>query len=126
MRLRGTRLNSAYMRDFVVKGVWPRGIRHRHGTVVNESVAVKHPEHGVAAHRQEGGSHSFNILWINASISDQHLSHPDHLVGPLFLVEIRPVRMGDGVGGHLMAISVQILHMTVVGPLVGNVKCCLN
>jgi len=126
MRLCGTRLNSTSMRLFVVKGVWPRGVRHRHGTVVNKSVAVKHPEHGVAAHSQEGGSHAFNILWIDASISDQHLSHPDHLVGPLFLIEIRPVRMGHSVGGHFMAIGIQILHMTVVSPLVGNVKCCLN
>ena len=48
------------MWDSVVKGVRPGRIGHRHGAVVNESVAVKHPEHGVAAHSQEGGPHAFD------------------------------------------------------------------
>ena len=60
MWLCGTRLNSTSMWDFVVQGVGPWGIGHRHGAVVNESVAVKHPEHGVAAHSQEGGPHAFD------------------------------------------------------------------
>ena len=122
MRLGGARLDGTRMRQLIVKGVGPRRRRHRHGAVVNESVAVKHPEHGVAADRQEGGSHAFDVLWVDASVSDEHLGHADHLVGPLLLVEVGAVRMSDGVGGHFMAIGVQILHMTVVSPLMGHVK----
>ena len=106
MRLGGARLDGTRMRQLVVKGVGPRRRRHRHGAVVNESVAVKHPEHGVAADRQEGGSHAFDVLWVDASVSDEHLGHADHLVGPLLLVEVGAVRMSDGVGGHFMAIGV--------------------
>ena len=79
MRLGRTRLNSASMRDPVVEGVRPRRVGHRHGAVVHEPVAVEHPEHGVAAHGQEGGPHAGDVLWINASVSDQHLSHPNYL-----------------------------------------------
>ena len=79
MRLSRTRLNSASMRDLVVEGIGPRRVGHRHGAVVHEPVAVEHPEHGVAAHGQEGGPHAGDVLWVNASISDQHLSHPNYL-----------------------------------------------
>ena len=47
------------MWDSVVKSVRPGRIGHRHGAVVDEPVAVKHPEHGVATHSQKGGPHAF-------------------------------------------------------------------
>ena len=54
MRLSRTRLNSASMRDLVVKGIGPRHVGHRHGAIVHEPVVVEHPEHGLPTHGQKG------------------------------------------------------------------------
>ena len=32
--------------------------------------------------------------------------------------------VGDGVGGNLMALGVQVLHLAIVSPLVGDVESC--
>ena len=120
------RFDSASVRQFIIQGVRPRRDGDRHRTVVIKAVAIKHPEHSIATHGQKGGSHALDVFGVDPGVADEHLGHPDHLVGPLLLVEVGPVGVGDGVGGHLMAIGVQILHVAVISPLVGDVKCRLK
>jgi len=88
MRLSRTRLDGTSMLGLVVQGVRPDGVRHGHGAVVVEPVAVQHPEHGVATHGQEGGPHTLDIFGVDPGIPDQHLGHADDLVGPLLFVEV--------------------------------------
>ena len=34
--------------------------------------------------------------------------------------------VGDGVGGNFVTVGVQVLHLRVVGPLVRDIKGCLD
>lgn len=126
MRLSGTRLDGTSMLGLEVQSIRPGRVRHRHGAVIVEAVAVQHPEHGVATHGQEGGPHTLDVFGVDPGIPDQHFGHANDLVGPLLLVEVGAVRMGDSVGCHFMAIGIKILHLAIVCPLVRNVKCCLD
>ena len=125
MRLDGARLNSTSMLGLVVQSIRPSRVRHRHGAVIVEPIPVQHPEHGVSAHGQEGGPHTFDIFGVDPSIPDQHLRHANDLVSPLFFVKVGAVGMGDSVGGHFMAIGIKILHVAIVCPLMRYVECCL-
>ena len=83
---------------------------------------VEHVEHGVASDGEEGSPHALDVLGIDAGEPDEHLGLSDDLVGPFLLVEICSVGVGDGMGGDLVAVSVQVLHLGVVSPLVGHVE----
>ena len=125
MRLSGTRLDGTSMLGLEVQSIRPGRVRHRHGAVIVEAVAVQHPEHGVSTHGQEGGPHTLDVFGVDPGIPDQHFGHANDLVGPLLFVEVGAVRMGDSVGCHFMAIGIKILHLAIVCPLVRNVECCL-
>ena len=125
VRLSGTRLDGTSMLGLEVQSIRPGRVRHRHGAVIVETVAVQHPEHGVSTHGQEGGPHTLDVFGVDPGIPDQHFGHANDLVGPLLFVEVGAVRMGDSVGCHFMAIGIKILHLAIVCPLVRNVECCL-
>ena len=50
----------------------------------------------------------------------------DYLVGPLLLVEVGAVAVRDGVRCDLVTVGVEVLHVRVVGPLVGDVERSLQ
>ena len=114
------------MRQFIIQSIRPRRLWHRHGTVIIKAIPIQHPEHGITPDGQKGGPHTLDVLGVDPGVPDQHLGHPDDLVGPLLLVEVGAVAVGHGVGGHFMAIGVEILHMAVICPLVGDVECPLK
>ncbi len=118
----GAGLDGAGVGHVVLQGVGPGGGAGGHAGVVVEAVAVEHVKHGVTADGQEGGAHALDVLGIDSGVADEHLGLADHLVGPLLLVEVGPVAVGDGVRGNLVAVGVEVLHLGVVGPLVGHVE----
>jgi len=118
----GAGLDGARVRDLVVECIRPAGAADGHAGVVVEAVPSEHAEHGVAADGQEGCPHALDVLGVDAGVADQHLGLADHLVGPLLLVEVGAVAVRHRVGGDLVAVRVQVLHLRVVRPLMGNVK----
>ena len=89
---------------------------------MTESRPAEHVEHFVPTNSQEGSSHTLNIGRVDPSKPDQQLCLAHHLVGPLLLVEVGAKGVGDCVGGNLVAVGVQVLHLGVVRPLVGHVE----
>lgn len=83
---------------------------------------VEHVEHGVSTHSQEGSPHALDVLGVDPGKPDQHLGLAHNLVGPLFLIEVGAVAVGDCMGRNLVTISVEVLDLRVVGPLVGHVE----
>ena len=110
------------MRDLVVESVGPAGAADGHAGVVVQAVTTEHPEHGVATDSQERSSHPLDVLWVDAGVTDQHLGLSDDLVGPFLLVEVASVAVGHSVGGHLVAVGVQVLDLRIIRPFVRNVK----
>ena len=87
---------------------------------------AQHVEHFVSSNSQEGGSHPLDVSRVDSTKPDQHLSLAHNLIGPGLLVEVGPKAVGHSVGGHLVAISVQVLHLGIVGPFVGDVEGSLH
>ena len=83
---------------------------------------AQHVEHLITTHRQEGRPHPLDVRGVDAAEPDELLGLAHHLVGPGLLVEVGPEAVGDGVGGHLVTISVEVLDLGVVCPLVGHVE----
>lgn len=110
------------MGHFVLQSVRPTGRSSGHTGVIIETISVQHVEHVVSTNGQERSSHALDILGIDSGISDQHFGFSDHLVGPLFLVEIGSVTVSDGVRGHFVAVGVKVLHLRIVSPFVGDVE----
>ena len=90
--------------------------------MAEESRPAEHVEHLVPSNSQEGSSHTLDIGRVDPSKPDQQLCLAHHLVGPLLLVEVGAEGVGDCVGGNLVAVGVQVLHLGVVRPLVGHVE----
>ena len=131
------------MRHPVLQGVWPGWRLGGHGRVVIESVPVEychkiflttdrgaspaeHVEHSVSSHSQERSSHSLDVGGVDPSKPHELLSLSHYLVGPGLLVEVGTERVGNGMGGHFVAVSVEVLDLGVVSPLVGHVESGLN
>ena len=52
----------------------------------------------------------------------EHLSLSNDLIGPRLLIKVCSVAVRDGVRGDLVPVGVEVLHLGVVGPLVGHVE----
>ena len=74
----------------VVKGVRPAGhcvlasivsgnTPQRHARVISEAIFTQSPEHRVAADGQEGGSHSSDVVGVDAGKPREDLSLAKHL-----------------------------------------------
>ena len=83
---------------------------------------AQHVEHLVAANSQEGGSHALDVGGVDATEPDQLLGLAHDLVGPGLLVEVGPEAVGDGVGGHLVTVGIEVLDLGIVCPLVRNIE----
>ena len=117
----GARLDGARVRHLVLERVGPAGGGGGHAAVVVEAVAVEHVDHGVAADGEEGRAHALDVARVDAGEADEHLGLADDLVRPLLLVEVGAVAVRDRVGRDLVAVGVQVLHLRVVRPLMGDV-----
>jgi len=124
--VRGAGLDGAVVGHLVLKGVGPRGGGSGHGAVVVEAISVEHVEHGVSSNGQEWRAHALDVLGVHTGESDEHFGLADHFVGPLLLVEVGTVAVGDCVAGHFVAVGVEILHLGVVRPFVRDVKSGLD
>jgi len=54
------------------------------------------------------------------------LESVNYLISPLLFVEVGSMAVSDGVRGDLVTVGVEVLHLRVVGPLVRDVKSCLE
>jgi len=109
----------------VVEGVGVGGgtvLVHWHGGVVGEVLLVQHLEHVVAAHGEEGRPHASNIVHPDTPIGGHDLPLAGDLLRPLPLRELLSETVSNGMGRNLMAVSIQVLHLAVVSPLVGDVE----
>ena len=89
-------------------------------------VPAQHVEHTVASNSKERCPHSLDVSRIDTAISNQEFCFSDNFIGPFFLIEVCSERVGDGVGGYLMTISIKILDLGIISPFVGHIESCFD
>ena len=111
---RGTGRDGTGMGQLLVECIGPErglGVLGGEGRVVPQSVASEAGEEGVPASDQEGCTEATNVLRPDGAVLDEQLGLPHGLPGPQLLAPGLWGGVGDGVGGHLVALAVQVLDL---------------
>jgi len=126
-------LDDALVGHGMVQSVGPAGrcllrggVPNGQAGVIGELVLGQHSHHCVSSSGQEGSPHAFDVFGVHASVTNQHLTLTNDLIGPPLLAEPSSVGVGHTVRGNLVACCVQVVYCAVVSPLVRHVKSGLD